>query len=176
MAPQTDFQNLTVLLLDGKETNVLGYATCAEDGTFIFPKLPYGDYYLRAEKAGYESENSALIKLTPSQPEITGVLISLLMQKRTLSIQLPEENGLTALKTFPNPASDILHVISPITEGITGYSIIDATGRIMTDFSDNLSAGKANNLEFGITNLAIGNYTLIIYYESTVLHCRFLKQ
>jgi parallel beta-helix repeat protein len=176
MAPQTDVQNLTILLFDGKGTNVLGYATCAEDGTFIFPKLPYGDYYLRAEKAGYESENSALIKLTVSNPEITGVLISLFIQKHTLSIQLQEDNGLTELKTFPNPASDILHVVSPMTERISGYSIIDATGRIMTSLSDNLGAGKANNLEIGITNLAKGYYTLIIYYEPTALHCSFLKQ
>jgi parallel beta-helix repeat protein len=173
--PSDEAQNLTVLLLDGKGKNILGFAKSMADGTFIFPNLPFGVYILQAEKAGYESVSSPQIQIVPSSPDISGVLINLLPHKMTIAIEIPEYIMTAALNLYPNPATDLLHVTLPKDTVIYGYSICDATGRLIPGFSNSDITRNAAYLELDIKNLAKGYYTLTVNTQISAYHCRFLK-
>ena len=172
--PFADAQNLTIFLLDGKGRNNLGYAISSVDGTFVFPDLPYGDYYLQAEKAGFESLSSPLIQINPSFPDISGVQISLVPRKITIAYELPANHEKSEMSIYPNPASDYLHVTLPENILITCYSISDATGRLLSGFSDKVPS-NGTSFEIDINSLEKGYYILNINDQASSYHCRFLK-
>ena len=172
---QSGEQNLTVLLLDAKGSKTVGYINPSADGTFVFPNLPYGEYILQAEKAGFGSERTPLIQLTPLQPDISGVQIYLSQEKQTIAIQLPFKRESSELNIYPNPANDLLHVTLPENAAITGFSISDATGRILQGFSDIPSDNNTTCFDLDIKKLVNGYYLLNAYNRVSAYHCRFLK-
>jgi hypothetical protein len=173
--PSAVAQNLTILLLDGQGKNVLEFVTSAFDGTFKFPDLPYGEYILQAEKAGYESPGSPLIRITPESPDISDVHINLIPQKNTISIEMLAQKKISLIKLFPNPVSDVLHVTMPKGEIIMGYSIFNAAAGQIPGYSENRMKNNSSTFEIDVTELSKGFYTLIINEKDTAYHCSFLK-
>jgi parallel beta-helix repeat protein len=170
-----DVQNLTIFLLDGQGKNILEFVASAADGTFRFPDLPYGEYILQAEKAGYESPGSSLLRITPESPDIPGVHISLTPQKNTISIELRAEEEISVIKLFPDPVSDVLHVAMPKGTIITSYAIIDAAAGHISSYSENSIKNNSSILEIDVKKLSKGFYTLIINDKDSAYHCSFLK-
>lgn len=163
--PNAEVQNLTILLMDGQGKNMLGYTRTNADGSFSFSNLPYGSYLLKGEKAGYEPAISSLINIAPGNANISGIQISLVPYKIMFAYTTQPGIMVTAINIYPNPASDFLHLTFPNKNNNSGFTLVDATGRLVPGFAIRWDAGSKSSFELNIKTLTSGYYNLIIYND-----------
>lgn len=163
--PNAEVQNLTILLMDGQGKNILGYTRTNADGSFSFSNLPYGSYLLKGEKAGYEPAISPLINIVPGNAIISGIQIRLVSYKIIFAYITQPGIKVAAINIYPNPASDILHLELPEINNFSGFSLVDAIGRMVSGFAVRWDVGSKSSFEFNIKTLTPGYYYLIIYND-----------
>jgi hypothetical protein len=102
--------NATIFLYGESGQRIYDFTLTATNGTFNFQNLPYGNYYLQAEIAGYESITSEMITLTPASPAISGVTLSIRPEKKVV-VQLPNDaRPWFDHLIYPIPAKDVLYI------------------------------------------------------------------
>lgn len=97
------------------------------------------------------------------------LLLRPLLGKDISYLNTNEIPALAAVKVFPNPSEDVLHITSE--ERITGYTIFDLTGR-------KLQQGALNDKhQIDIRSLQVGQYLLVVSTDQQVLPAiKFLKK
>ena len=86
------------------------------------------------------------------------------------------ENKSEVLDIYPNPASDQLNVlVGTDYKTAVEISIFNAAGQLIHNYSK-VNANKANELQFDISDLNPGIYTLRIMSESTITTKSFVKK
>ncbi len=136
--------NLPVLLLD-ENGNVFDWMLTDADGNYKFENLPFGDYDVVYEKAGYAgvSQSITLSTETPSAKsnlKITNEVLGIFNQV--------DENLEVSL--YPNPVKDILN-IEFIANGNYQITILDLNSKAMI-----VKEGKTN----GNTNIKLNTFGL----------------
>ncbi|MFH1120777.1 MAG: NosD domain-containing protein [Bacteroidota bacterium] len=97
--------NHIVLLMNTGLTRIVGWTMTASDGSFHFNHLPFGNYRLWGEKAGYTNSLSPIISLSPAIEEIEG--IQLTVNQKNIEIVVPETGVLNDnVMFYPNPANE----------------------------------------------------------------------
>lgn len=110
----------------------------------------YGNGYLKVLVNGTE-----MVSVTNFT---TNEVIKKLATSNTLSI---EDDILTDLSVYPNPASDLVHVSFEANGGDYAVSIIDLTGRVVVS-KTLANVSGATHLELPIADLEAGNYFVSI--------------
>ncbi len=98
--------DVTLLLYDKSGKYLLNWVRPDDAGNFTFGELPYGEYVILGEKAGYLKNETPVIALTTDLPDVNGVTVSIIPYK--ISIAVPGEaiSEESAISVSPNPTDD----------------------------------------------------------------------
>jgi len=121
--------NIVVLLYDRTQKYLLGWAVVDNDGNFIFPALPFGEYVIVGEKAGYKRFSSDVIKLGAENPSVINVMLKIEPYKISFIVPSPGHGGYAELLAFPNPAGEQLIIENFPNDGLYEGSLISTDGR-----------------------------------------------
>lgn len=106
---QDGVPNMTILLYNKSGTTLLDYTLTDASGSFSFNSLPFGDYILSAEKAGFKTIPSPILTLSPQNPYIEDINIT--MEIGWIKILTNTYFGdAVLLEVFPNPAREIINL------------------------------------------------------------------
>ncbi|MCX6249576.1 MAG: PKD domain-containing protein [Bacteroidetes bacterium] len=161
-----------VILLMNSEGKTISYLKLNDQGTFAFPSLAYGTYYLKAEIAGVKSD-VIMVVLSPDNPQ--GNVVMTFTGNTIIGIPL----GISALNSsviYPNPVSNEANIELQLTK-MTGLIIElrDVTGREVLQVSKKLNSGKSR-LSIPTTNLPVGFYSMRINFDDgTNIVRKFIK-
>jgi len=101
--------NITVFLMNDKRTKLLGYTLTDQFGDFSFKNLPFGSYIIDAEKAGFTTIVSPIIKLSPEHKDESDIAIEI--NKLKIAIKVNNDAGDTDdIIIFPNPAHTYISI------------------------------------------------------------------
>ncbi len=168
--------NVSILLLGESEQVIYRHALTDLSGRFSFRGLPFGKYVLKAEMAGYESETSASIELSPDYPTLEDVSV-FFNDVNTIVFSLPDHGQVAAtpLHLYPNPANNLLVVEHAWLENTTPavLSIYNNLGRLM--MTERIwPAGQ--QIQTSVEHLPAGLYVLHLQSGQRVFRRTFLKQ
>ncbi len=123
--------NVTILLYNSTREKVLDYTLTDANGNFYFSGLPMGSFVVDAEKAGFVTQPSEVIALTPEFPQVSDIVLS--VQQKSISVQLPQTSSgylNSEVHVFPNPTSNDLNIsIKTSKSGIYKIVVSDVYGR-----------------------------------------------
>ncbi|MBE0661113.1 MAG: right-handed parallel beta-helix repeat-containing protein [Bacteroidales bacterium] len=106
---QDGVSNMTVLLYNKSGIALLDYALTDASGNFSFTNLPFGDYVVSAEKAGYTTIPSPVLTLSPQDPNIEDITIT--MEAGLITVLTNTHlKDVSLLEVFPNPASETINL------------------------------------------------------------------
>ena len=154
---------MVMLLLD-ENGNPLYFGRVSESGSFDFPTLDYGTYYLHAELSGITSDNVQVV-LSPEKPHSDVVMT--LAGKNILGLdnKIPK---LEAGVIYPNPATDQFNIAMNLKEAATvKVEIFNQTGQITSSMIRSLGSGQTV-LTLSVSDLSAGFYTLRVSSENGI--------
>lgn len=126
--------NITVFLYNSDRSKLLDYTLSDWQGNFYFNELPYGNYILIAEKAGYNCFPSELINLNPQNKIKDDLLLE--FSNQNISFKTTNENEFEdGLKVYPNPVVDEINIIS--NDEIIQVILFDRNGKIVFNSEPN---------------------------------------
>ena len=167
--------NNTVLLFNNTTTKLLDYTLTDELGDFYFSSLPFGEYIVDAEKAGFSSYPSPLITLSPEHKNESGVVLQISQQKIAISIDpIPSEEIFTTV--FPNPASAEINI--PYSNPLllsSQLEIFDLFGNHVMSYNIPITT-TSSTIKLDIINLKSGLYFGQIINSNKSIHFRFVKK
>ena len=138
---------VTVLLLDKQQKNILDWIIVRKGIDFRFKNLPFGEYILAGEKAGTPFFYTQGINLTPANPVFEN--IELICTPEGFRFTMPENPGITTETlgptVFPNPFSDFLTFSGLPDNGTYDVHIINSQG-LVEKYSINIGDFKNNTL------------------------------
>ena len=151
--------NIAVFLYDKTGKYLLDWAWVSGDGLFSLSSLPFGEYLLIGEKAGYARFFSEVISLTPSQPQLTNVILQIESAKISFILPSSTTPPLPAISIYPNPANDWLYFENLPHEGKYSVKLISSCGKIFHQMvTEKTGSAAALNISF----LPAGLYLLDI--------------
>ncbi len=95
--------NHVVLLMNKDLSKILAWALTNENGAFIFNNLPYGEYRLWGEKAGFSTKTSPIIYISPDNNIVTDVELTVDQKLKAIETIVPGNKIVNGV-LFPNPA------------------------------------------------------------------------
>lgn len=101
--------NVTIILYNDLNNIPLDYTLTDYEGRFIFNGLPYGKYFLEAEKAGFETTLSPLIEVN-SEVRVRDNIHLRIEQNRKIGVYVPDIELTENPLVYPNPANDVIHI------------------------------------------------------------------
>jgi len=159
----TIMDKMMMLLLD-EEGHAISFDRVTESGSFTFPSIDYGTYYLYAEMAGITSDYIKVV-LTPENPHVDVVMT--FEGKNILGISNIHPD-LEAGVIYPNPATDKVNLTLNLqVASKLKVEIFNQKGQIISSMIKSLDPGK-NVLTLSVSELASGFYTLRITSEQGV--------
>jgi hypothetical protein len=110
-----EVMNNTEVILFNEKMNQLTYSISDHSGSFYFPDLPYGTYFLIAESTG---KFPALLRITLDQnhTEFDSVLLESLTHNPATVEELENPPKTVLGPVFPNPATDYINIVIRTTE------------------------------------------------------------
>lgn len=155
--PTTAAAGDTVAVVSTKET-------CHSVDSLSYMKIPnYG---------GWLFANQLLNVTIPRDTSLDLVILPVVNVTTGIN-EYPNNNGLTLMGTFPNPARDFINLRYRLEEqSAVSIEIFDLTGRIIEKSSENLSAGE-HNIKVSLKDLSAGNYYYTIKTGKTQLTSKF---
>lgn len=152
--------NVSILLFGESRRLLYRHTLTDATGKFSFTDLPYGNYILEAEFAGYESNSSPLISLMPGQETISGVQL-IIADNYKIEIHLPDKHQFESQisHAFPNPNHGQFHVNGLNMEDVV--TIYNHHGQLIKS----KTAGQ-QNLYFDLP--AKGLHFIVIRRENTL--------
>ncbi|HLN54018.1 MAG TPA: right-handed parallel beta-helix repeat-containing protein [Lentimicrobium sp.] len=126
--------NHVILLMNPSLTKIIGWTLSDLDGKFTFSQLPYGEYRLWGEKAGYENKISTIIYISPENKDITEVTLNVNVKNKLIESLLSEPKS-EAFEVFPNPASEQVCVSARnfSDENFLNFQLFNETGVKVSD-------------------------------------------
>lgn len=101
------------------------------------------------------------------------VFIIPVLNNTTGTNEIASNNGLTLKGAFPNPATEVTHIMYNISEeSEVSVSVFDLSGKIIYASSENKSAGN-HELKLSLKNIPAGNYYYTIKTNSAKLTSKF---
>lgn len=163
--------NRLIILADTID-NVIGFTLSANDGTFGFYGVPYGNYKIYGDVL---SKTSAPLYFTVSAQYPNAAFITFEDKSRTFNAKMPPLNIQAAsarplLKIYPNPAKDILTIDA--TDKDYSAAIYDVTGRCVMN---NIQLRTGFIHEINISMLQSGYYVLQLSANGTITSYKFSK-
>lgn len=167
--------NITVFLLTSDQSHILDFTLTDNQGNFYFGELPFGNYILGAELAGYISLPSENINLNPEHTAETDVSISI--QEGIIGATLKDTQKYPEfVDVYPNPAKENIVVVCDIkNEDQFSYVVYDRFGNDVSNYISINSDSKLG-LSLNITHLKTGMYIGRIVSASGVYKIKFLKR
>ena len=89
------------------------------------------------------------------------------------SIEEYTQNTEPTVTAYPNPTREMLYLDIDGIEGETYFTITDATGKVVTKYSENLLGGKTT-LNYSVAKFAQGVYFLNVQNDDTVITKKFI--
>lgn len=163
--PGQNCGNIAVLLYDRTATYLLGWAWVQNDGIFTFPGLPFGEYLLVGERAGYERFFSQVVSLSPEHPEVTNA--ELKIESFKISIIIPEDPGNNdKILAYPNPAGDELFLLNLPADAPLKIWLLSPDGK-KVEILPTIVDSTLCSLD--LSNYSSGIYFLILFSNETFL-------
>ena len=138
---------VTVLLLDKQQKNILDWFLVKKGIDFRFKNLPFGEYILAGEKAGAPFFYSQSINLTPANPVFEN--IELVCTPEGFRFTMPINPGIIAETdaptVFPNPFNEFLTFSGLSENGTYDVHIINSQG-LVEKYSLSVDGIKNNTL------------------------------
>ncbi len=167
--------NVTVFLLNDTKTKILDFTLTDELGNFYFNELPFGNYIVDAEKAGFISIPSPVISLSPQNKNETGVVLEINQFKIGISVD-KDESSANSISVFPNPALSKINIpySNPLSSSLQ-IEVYDLLGNRV--LKSDISIEKVSSiLKLNIQGLSTGLYFGQIINSSRITHFRFVKK
>ncbi|MBP1672344.1 MAG: cell surface protein [Bacteroidetes bacterium] len=165
--------NLKVLLYDENHLPII-FAGIQNGNSFNFNNLPIGQYYIKPQLPGYESEFTS-IAVTQNNQTIN-VMITVNGNQLQLGVNdASTEISITGI--YPNPASDVLKIaINSKDDQPALIKIIDTFGKTIIQDNVHISTGE-NLFEMNVTTLTSGIYIVNITSENgNQINKKLIKQ
>ena len=160
------------MILMNEQGAAIGFTRVSTAGSFDFPSMAYGTYYLHPEMPGVASDQ-VMITLTPENPHA-----SVVMTYNGNSIQgMKDEPSLAdAWNVYPNPVTDHLTLsIDMIRATKAEVGIYNLTGQLLSGNSVVLHDGN-NRISLSTASFPAGLYTLRVYSaEGVNIHAKLVK-
>ncbi len=133
--------NHVVLLMNTDLTKIIGWTLSDLEGNFTFAGIPYGEYRLWGEKAGYTNKLSPIIYISPDNNSVSGVELSVDQQRKLIEAETDDIEPLISL-IYPNPAFDKIRISSKWFEKLMSIElkIVDGRGKTVLHTSVNRSS------------------------------------
>jgi len=167
--------NVTVLLFNHDKSKLLDFTLTDDLGNFYFNNLPFGNYVVDAEKAGFITTASPIISLTPEYDNESGVILEINQQKIGISFEnnLPQENN---INIFPNPATTEINI--PFENPLLLSSQIEVYDLFGNRVLRPVIPSKQDNsiYKLDINELSSGLYFGKIVNFNKTIHFRFIKK
>jgi hypothetical protein len=123
--------NVSIILYNDQYNIPMAFTITDQEGHFFFENLPYGRYFIDAEKAGFETTVSDLIELSPLIPLRNNIVIRLEGQK-SIKFYLPEISWPHTADVFPNPVNDRLNLKVELSENESAFlTIYNTAGKLL---------------------------------------------
>jgi len=147
------------MLLMNESGVAIGFSGVSNSGSFDFPAMDYGTYYLRAELPGVASDNMMIV-ITPERPHID---IDLTFTGNSILGLEDPDTGKEGLSIYPNPVSDRLNISFSLSMSeMINIEIYNMNGQLVYHTLEWGTAGQ--NLKFiSFNNYPSGLYTLRLY-------------
>jgi PKD repeat protein len=146
------------MLLQDEAGKTISFDRVSVSGSFAFPTLSYGTYYLHAEMSGITSDYVKVI-LTAEKPHADVVMT--FAGKKILGIN-NKHPELEAGVIYPNPSTDKFNLELNLTEAVTvKVEIFSQTGQLTSSMIRSPDPGKTV-LTLSTADMAPGFYTLRI--------------
>jgi parallel beta-helix repeat protein len=115
--------NITIFLIGTNSNIVYDYTLTNNIGKFLFTGLPFGTYRIQAEVAGFDSETSSILTLSPDNSTVTDVLLNIEAFQK-IGIYIPNHyKNEKNFSVYPNPSSNVIHVDCENFEGDELYNL-----------------------------------------------------
>ncbi len=172
--PSGQCGSIAVLLYNKTGDYLLGWSWLKDDGSFEFPSLPFGDYLLAGEKAGYDRFFSVIVSLTPEIPEVMNAELKIEPYKISIQIPDPATQITHPIAVYPVPAGDRLFFSDLPFSGCYTVLITSVEGKLSTrQFTTSESDGGI----IDVADLPPGLYLTRIFYNGSFLQAsKILKQ
>lgn len=130
-------EHATVGLTRSTDSVVLKFAVAGKDGSFVFDKLPLGNYKLHITAMGYADRRSNVIELTTAEPEAVVGSLKLLPGDKTLQ-------GVTVTAKRPlfevRPDKTVVNVDAAVSNvGATALEVLEKSPGVQVDRDGNIS-------------------------------------
>lgn len=164
-------QQVDVYLLKN-DSSIIQHTKTDNSGLFNFAQLPYGNYIVYPELAGFFTQSAQII-LSQSQPSQEG--ISFMIQSGIISVGIEntdiQKNNFTI---SPNPFDNFIILHSCISENSKEHiCILDLQGKEM--FSVEVFVEYGQNMEIDLSGLPSGMYILQISSETHSFSKKLIK-
>jgi hypothetical protein len=160
---------ITMLLKDENGNTIL-YSQVDPSGTFDFPQLAYGTYYLYAEMAGCETE---AIQVIISEANPTAMVMLTLSGNSILGIY-NKQIALDAGVVFPNPVkTDAQITVKLNTANELNIELYSMTGQLIYTKTESAGIGETTVI-IPASQLPDGIYMLKIYTSDGLMLTRKL--
>ena len=168
--------NATILLFNQAGSKILAHTLTDASGNFAFKHLPFGDYIIDAEKAGYYTIPSPVLTISPQSPVINNIIIS--MEPELIKIMagiLPKHTE--RIEVFPNPATEFINL--DVDQDISGSFIVEVRNvynqRLIFEQVNSTGINNQEVLRFNVAQLQAGIYFGTITTSSSVRSFTFIK-
>ena len=140
------------------ENNIFTYAFSQTDGRFRENFLPYGSYYLVAQKIGYEDAVSDKIIIDSTMTSVGDVLLQF-SSPNSVADDYFKPNGIRLYQNYPNPfnPSTTIEFVIP-SASVVKIQVTDILGRTVSLIQNGYLAGGNYKFLFDGKNLASGIY------------------
>jgi len=127
--PASDCHDITLLLFDKTAGYLLQWLRVSASGTFSFSSLPFGEYIILGEKAGYLNSETAVISLTANRPTVEDLQVNIIPFKISIAIPGPLPGDNSGISVQPNPTHDIVKICGLSLSDLQKITIIKSGGR-----------------------------------------------
>jgi hypothetical protein len=167
--------NVSIILYNDQYNIPMASTITDQNGHFFFNNLPYGRYFIDAEKAGFETTVSDMIELSPAVQLRNNIVIRLEGQKN-IKFYLPEISWPHTADVFPNPVNDWMNLKMALAEDETALvNIYNTAGELLIqeviDYAQ-LSLGGYHRMD--LSGLPMGAYYGQLISQNKALRFRFV--
>jgi hypothetical protein len=167
--------NVSIILYNDQYNIPMASTITDQNGHFFFNNLPYGRYFIDAEKAGFETTVSDMIELSPLIQLRSNIVIRLEGQK-SIKFYLPETDWMPAAEVFPNPANEWLNLKMALSEDETALvNIYNTAGELlMQEIIRYEQLGFGGYHRLNMSDLPMGAYAGQLILQNKMFRFRFM--
>jgi parallel beta-helix repeat protein len=172
---ENGLSNITILLYNQTQENILAYTLTDANGDFIFDELPFGSYKITAEIPGYISSTSPSIQLSPENSSAEEVTLAIDDQK--VKIYFPDENPEVQTILLPNPASTQINIrFNKKSDALLSIDIYNSMGQIVYTNSGPFKSDNLDYLSINIIDWPKGLYIVKLRNDHKSQSYPFVKE